>query len=86
MKILCNLNLFALEQTIYLIDDQGEVNPIAATEIEQLPEVIAAICNEYDAHDVTLIGNNIYALNLADGIREYGLKHYSNNKIEVRII
>lgn len=86
MKVLCNLNLFDLEQTIYLIDDHGKVEPIAATEVEQLSEVIAAICNEYDAHDVTLTGNRIYALNLADNIEEYGLKHYSNNKIKVEII
>ena len=86
MKILCNLNLFTLEQTIYLIDDNGTVNPIAVAEMEQLPEVISAICSEYSAHDVVLSGNEVYAQNLAETIKEFGLKNYSNNNIEVEII
>ena len=86
MKVLCNLNLFALEQTIYLIDDHGTVNPVAAAEIEQLPEVVAAVCNEYSAHKVVLSGNVAYASTIADDIHAFGLKHYSDNNIQVEVI
>ena len=84
MKILCNLNLFALHQNIYLIDEAGNVSPLAAAELEQLPEVLAAICNEHSAHHVILNGNVAYADSIAENIREFGLKNYSNNiKVEV---
>lgn len=86
MKVLCNLNLFTLEQTIYLIDDMGAVNPVAIVEMEQLPEVIAAVCSEHGAHKVVLSGNVAYSQSLAESIRRFGLKNYSDNNIEVEVI
>ena len=86
MKVLCNLNLFALEQTIYLIDNYGTVNPVAVAEMEQLPEVVAAICNEHSAYKVVLSGNVAYASTLAEDIQALGLKNYSNNNIQVEVI
>lgn len=86
MQIICNLNLFALDQIIYLATDTGTVEPIAEVEMEQLPEVIAAVCNEYGTHQVILGGHTTYAETIAEDVREYGLKHYSNNNIKVEVI
>jgi hypothetical protein len=86
MKVLCNLNLFAFEQTIYVIDDMGTVTPVAAIEIEQLPEVIAAICSEHGARKAILTGNEAYAQGLSDEIKEFSSTHYNDNNIEVEII
>ena len=86
MKVLCNLNLFALEQTVYLINDMGTVSPIAIAEMEQLPEVIAAVCSEYGAHRVVLSGNVAYSQSLAEDIKQFGLTNYSDNNIEVEVI
>lgn len=86
MKIICNLNLFALDQIIHLATDAGTIEPIAEVEMEQLPEVLAAVCNEYDTHEVILSGHTVYAESIAEDVKEFGLKHYSNNNIKVEVI
>lgn len=86
MKVLCNLNLFAFEQMIYLIDDAGTVTPVAAIEIEQLPEVISAICNEHNAKKIILTGSDAYANGLINDIKKFSALHYNNKNIEVEII
>ena len=84
MKILCNLNLFTLHQNIYLIDDSEVASPLTAVELEQLPEVLATLCNQHSVHHVILNGDATYADSIAENIREFGLKNYSNNiKVEV---
>lgn len=86
MKIICNLNLFSLDQIVYLATDAGTIEPIAEVEMEQLPEVLAAVCNEYDTHEVLLSGYTVYAETIAEDVKEFGLKHYSNNNIKVEVI
>jgi hypothetical protein len=85
MKLLCNLNLFALEQTIYAIDDSGTVNPVAAVELEQLPEIITAMIGEYSATKVVLSGSGSYASTIAEEIKNWNTSHYNHN-IEIEVI
>lgn len=85
MKLLCNLNLFALEQTIYAIDDAGTVNPVAAVELEQLPEIMTAMIGEYNATKVVLSGNGSYANTIAEEIKNWNASHY-NHSIEIEVI
>lgn len=85
MKLLCNLNLFALEQTIYAIDDAGTVNPVAAVELEQLPEIITAMIGEYSATKVVLSGSDSYANTIAEEIKNWNTSHYNHN-IEIEVI
>ena len=86
MKILCNLNLFTLHQNIYLMDDNGIVNPITAVELEALPGAIVAICHEYDTNTVVLSGNVAYSQSLAENICEFSLNNYNGNTIKVEVI
>lgn len=86
MKILCNLNLFALDQTIYLLKDDGSVEAIAQAEMEQLPEVISAICSEYDTRKVVLNGSVAFAQTIAEDITTFSAKNYNNNTIQVEVI
>jgi hypothetical protein len=85
MKLLCNLNLFALEQTIYAIDDTGTVNPVAAVELEQLPEIITAMIGEYSVTKVVLSGSGSYANTIAEEIKNWNASHY-NHSIEIEVI
>lgn len=85
MKLLCNLNLFALEQTIYAIDDAGTVNPVAAIELEQLPEIMTALIGEYHATNVVLSGSGSYASTMAEEIKNWNASHY-NHQVEIEVI
>lgn len=85
MKLLCNLNLFALEQTIYAIDDAGTVNPVAAVELEQLLEIMTAMIGEYNATKVVLSGSGSYANTIAEEIKNWNASHYNHN-IEIEVI
>ena len=85
MKLLCNLNLFALEQTIYAIDDAGTVNPVAAVELEQLPEIMTAMIGEYNATKVVLSGSGSYANTVAEEIKNWNTSHYNHN-VEIEVI
>lgn len=86
MKLLCNLNLFALEQTIYSINEFGESQQIAATEMEQLPATLSAIYNELSAEKIILIGLKSYANPIAQQIKQFAAMHYKNNNIEIEVV
>lgn len=46
-RLYCELHIFDLDQTIYVVDPAvGYREAVAATTLEELPEVISAICND----------------------------------------
>lgn len=86
MKLLCNLNLFTLEQTIYLINEFGESQQIAVTEMGQLPATLSTIYNELSAEKIILMGLETYANPIVQQIRQFAAIHYKNNNIEIEVI
>lgn len=87
-KILCILNIFDFEQTVYIVDDNtGERDIIALAPAEELTSVISAICNEKDIYDVILSGNLTYSNLIKDSIIAYSNLHYGhNNKINIEVV
>jgi hypothetical protein len=46
-KVYCDLHIFDLSQKIYVYDtDTGDLECVALSTIEELPEVINAVCAE----------------------------------------
>ena len=46
-KVYCDLHIFDLSQKIYVYDtDTGDLECVALSTIEELPEVINAVCGE----------------------------------------
>jgi hypothetical protein len=86
-KVLCVLNIFDFEQTVYVMDDvTGERDIVALAPAEELTAVISAICNEKDIYDVILSGNLTYSNLIKDSITAYSNLNYNNNKINVEVV
>lgn len=84
MKLICNINLFSLNQIIYC-SNYETVTPIAEVTLEDLPATVAAICAEKRIANVVLTGNSVYGETVADDIRTYALKNYNKNDIIVEV-
>ena len=64
--------MFDLNQTIFLMDSStGEKEALAMTTMEELPEVISAICDNQNVHKVLLAGNSIYGAAVSEDIIVY---------------
>lgn len=79
--------MFDLHQNIYIVDPSvGFKEQIAITTLEELPEVISAICDAKQIFKVTLAGNSIYGAAVAEDLLTYSKKHYNWNNIEVEVM
>ena len=86
-KDYCELHMFDLHQNIYIVDtDTGSKECIAITTMEELPEVISAICDAKKVYKVFLTGNSVYGAAVSEDIVAYSKKHYSWNNIEVEVL
>lgn len=85
-KIYCELHIFDLEQKIYIYDTEtGDLDCIAMTTIEELPEVITALSSEKNIPNIHLGGNLTYARMVSEDIVAYSNMHYSKNNIMVEV-
>ena len=79
--------MFDLHQNVYLVDPStGNKDCVAITTLEELPEVISAICDAKKVFKVTLTGNSIYGAAVSEDIIAYSKKHYNWNNIEVEVL
>ena len=86
-RVYCELHMFDLHQTIYVVDPEtGKQQAAAITTMEELPEVISAICDSQKVFKVTLSGNSIFGEAVAQDLVAYSKKHYSWNNIEVEVL
>ena len=86
-KIICNINMFSMQQSVWLIDD--ETNGIiysGDSTLHNLPETISALSAKYDVSRVCLNGNEEHGALLAKNILEYSKEMYSNNNLEIEVI
>ena len=86
-RVYCELHMFDLNQTIYIVDPEvGEKSAVAVTTMEELPEVISAVCDSQKVYKVTLTGNSIFGNAVAEDVLTYSKRHYSWNDIEVEVL
>lgn len=86
-KVYCELHMFDLHQNIYIVEtDTGEKECIAKATMEELPEVISAICDAKNVNKVWLSGNSIYGAAVSEDVISYSKKHYNWNNIEVEVL
>lgn len=86
-RVYCEIHMFDLHQNIYVVDPVvGNKEHVAITTLEELPEVISAICDAKKVSKVTLAGNSIYGAAVAEDLLAYSKKHYSWNNIEVEVL
>ena len=84
-KIYCELHLFDLNQNIYIVNEDN-IECVAQTTMEELPEVISAICDAKHIYKVTLAGNSVFGAAVSEDILAYSKKHYNWNNIEVEVL
>ena len=86
-RIYCELHLFDLHQRVYVVDTEtGDKECVAIAPMEELPEVINAICDARDIHKVWLTGNSIFGAAIKEDVLAYSKQHYSWNDIEVEVL
>lgn len=86
-KLYCELHLFNLDQQIYVIDPEtGFKEQAAITTMEELPEVLCAICDSKNISKVWLSGNSIFGQAIKEDVLSYAKLHYSSNNIEVEVL
>jgi hypothetical protein len=79
--------MFDLHQSVYVVDPEvGNKEQVAITTLEELPEVISAICDARKVFKVTLAGNSVYGAAVAEDLLAYSKKNYSWNNIEVEVL
>lgn len=79
--------MFDLHQNVYIVNPStGDKERVAVTTLEELPEVISAICDARKVFKVTLAGNSVYGAAVSEDILAYSKKHYNWNNIEVEVI
>lgn len=86
-RVYCEIHMFDLHQNIYVVDPEtGNKECVAMTTLEELPEVISAICDAQKVYKVTLSGNSVYGAAVSEDILAYSKKHYNWNNIEVEVM
>lgn len=83
--IIIPINLFSLDQEIIVVD-QGGNHSFAKVELAHLPEVAVEACGVNFTDNIRLIGNRNYAEALANEIKEYATKNYTNKILNVEIM
>ena len=86
-KVYCELHMFDLNQSIHIVDLETNFDEvIAATTMEELPEVISAICDSQKVFKVALTGNSVFCAAVAEDIMTYSKKHYNWNNLEIEVV
>lgn len=85
-RIVCNVNLFAFQSPVYIINDNDKMEPIVSATMEELPEVIAELAHTHGISDIKLAGCQAYAHSLADQITAAAAATYSNNNLNIEIL
>ena len=86
-KIVCELHMFALQQPVYVVDEADGTHELAVpSTMEELPEIISALCHSKNINKVMLTGNSVFGAAVAEDIIAYSKKHYSENIIEVEVV
>lgn len=80
--LICNVNLFTLNQNIYISYEDGSLELIdepngSANLISSIPYY----CDKYDINYVQLVGPTIYTNVIKDDILNNALEKYSNKNI-----
>lgn len=83
--LLINFNLFTLNHNVSLIRENS-VNTFGYFSLEELPETIVNLCDEYETYQVKLHGIGKYLEILETEIKEEESKYYNMNKIEIEVI
>ncbi len=82
--IFCNYNLFDLNQTVVIKND--DENTIINSSTKDLGQTIATICKDCDIRKIYLHGDANSIIKVATEIKNYAINIYNLNKLEIEVI
>lgn len=87
MYIYCEPFMFDLHQRIYLISDAVHMREVAISDLDELGNTIAAMCDKYNVSEVKLkMRLDDYATSLVEEIYEANAVLYNKNNINIEVI
>lgn len=84
-QIIIPINLFTLEQSIYIVDETDS-KEFAKADVIHLPEVVGDLSIAQNIENIKIIGNKNYSEALAKEIKEYSLTNYANKTLNITIM
>lgn len=82
--IVCNINLFSMEQNVFKTYDDGMAVNIGTCNISDLPNVLVSSCYKNDTDTIRLYGIEDFINELIPKIYESNSLNYSNRK-EIKV-
>lgn len=84
-KIIGLLKPFDMEQTFYVYEDGDQLATIQMT-MDQIPDAILKLCDEYSIEQLDLVGSKGYAKGLKKHIQEKESMKYNKNTLVIKCI
>lgn len=83
--IYCSLDMFAYNQAIRIVEDDGSNTVIYATS-DTVAEAIASLCKEKNITNVHLYGNETYLNPVVSNIQtNYNLHYHCGNPLNIEV-
>lgn len=84
--IYCNIQPFIAEQSVYVINDDGQQVLVGKTPLDYLHRVVPEICYSKDCYNVRLTCSvGPIAQEISKNIQKEEIKAYSINKIHIEV-
>ena len=83
--IVCSINLFDAEQSLYSVADGEEQKLIAKVPLDHMGKALPEICKEKDIYNVHLFGQKDFAQDIVDAVAKLESNEYSENKINIEV-
>ena len=83
--LICNINLFDAEQSLYQIDKNGNQKLVAKVPLEHMGKALTDICKEIDIYNVHLFGHKDFIQDIVETTNKEETKKYSENKINIEV-
>ena len=84
-KIVSVVRLFTLNQNVFVYEDGNKIN-VATCSLDDMPETIVNMANEYEVTNVQLIGAKNFLQNIKTKTKELEITKYGKNNLEIELI
>lgn len=85
-KVICNFNLFDIEQKIIVVGEDKEMNVVAVSDFVDLGTNIAKTCQMEKCYDVHLYGQEDYIQTaVVPALEEYLLTSYGYDELNIEV-
>ena len=83
MKVFCFIDMFATKQSIYKVDDKGDMEKVATTQTNIVAETLLRTCTHFKLNTIHICGPEEYVKQIAAEIKTIPEYSIFNIKVEV---